>query len=214
LNRCRIRKAKGFAAKDIFFTLFAVSFFGNSFYHDVIDNEDIEFGKDAIYDFLERETLNLRKYVLYIAFQLILFFEKLTSKQREKVLIVDDSTLERPRSKMIEFLPRVYDHAEHKYLKGFRFLSVYWSGGASFLPLDFALLSSAKKKNRLQEATKKMDKRSCGYKRRIEAQSKTTDLLEPMIQRILSMGVRANHLLMDSWLTMPATLPSSESIST
>ncbi|WP_208596305.1 hypothetical protein, partial [Desulfovermiculus halophilus] len=34
LNRCRIRKAKGFAAKDIFFTLFAVSFFGKDFYHD------------------------------------------------------------------------------------------------------------------------------------------------------------------------------------
>ena len=38
LNRFRIRKAKGFAAKDIFFTLFAVSFFGNNFYHDVIDD--------------------------------------------------------------------------------------------------------------------------------------------------------------------------------
>ncbi|MFO8087231.1 MAG: hypothetical protein R6T91_05405, partial [Bacteroidales bacterium] len=85
-------------------------------------------------------------------------------------------------------------------------LSVCWSDGASFLPLDFALLSSAKKKNRLQEVTKKMDKRSCGYKRRIEAQSKATDLLEPMIQRILSMGIRANYLLMDSWFTMPATV--------
>jgi hypothetical protein len=116
LNRCRIRKAKGFAAKDIFFTLFAVSFFGNSFYHDVIDNEDIEFGKDAIYDFLKRETFNWRKFILCLAVQIILFFEKLTSKQREKVLIVDDSTLERPRSKMVELLARVYDHAEHKYL--------------------------------------------------------------------------------------------------
>jgi hypothetical protein len=206
LNRCRIRKAKGFAAKDIFFTLFAVSFFGKDFYHDVIDNKDIEFGKDAVYDFLKRETFNWRKFILCLAVQIILFFEKLTSKQREKVLIVDDSTLERPRSKMVELLARVYDHADHRFLKGFRFLSVCWSDGASFLPLDFALLSSAKKKNRLQEVTKKMDKRSCGYKRRIEAQSKATDLLEPMIQRILSMGVRANYLLMDSWFTMPATV--------
>ena len=108
-------------------------------------------------------------------------------------MIVDDSTLERPRSKMVELLARVYDHAEHKYLKGFRFLSVCWSDGASFLPLDFALLSSAKKKNRLQEVTKKLDKRSCGYKRRIEAQSKATDLLEPMIKRILRSKLR-RHL--------------------
>ncbi len=87
MNRCRIRKANGFAAKDIFFTLFAVSFFGNSFYHDVIDNKDIEYGKDAVYDFLKRETFNCRKFNLCLAVQLILLFEKLTSKQREKVLI-------------------------------------------------------------------------------------------------------------------------------
>ncbi len=49
LNRCRIRKAKGFVAKDIFFTLFSLPFFGNDLFHDVIQNNNVPFGKDAVY---------------------------------------------------------------------------------------------------------------------------------------------------------------------
>ncbi len=41
LNRCRIRKAKGFAAKDIFHTLFAIPFLGMNFFNGVIDNKDV-----------------------------------------------------------------------------------------------------------------------------------------------------------------------------
>jgi len=48
LNRCRIRKAKGFAAKDIFVTLFAFSFLGKDFYHGIVKNKNVPFGKDAI----------------------------------------------------------------------------------------------------------------------------------------------------------------------
>ena len=206
LNRCRIRKSKGFAAKDIFFTLFSISFFGKSFFNGVVESKDVPFGKDAIYEFLKCETFNWRKFILCLAVKLISFFETLTSKKREKVLIIDDSTLKRPRSKVVELLARVFDHSENKYLKGYRFLSVCWSDGASFLPLDFALLSSANKKNRLQGITKKLDKRSCGYKRRKEAQSKATDLLEPMVSRILGLGIRAQYLLMDSWFAMPCTI--------
>jgi len=35
----------------------------------------------------------------------------------EKVLILDDSTYDRSRSKKVEFLSRVFDHSTHKYLK-------------------------------------------------------------------------------------------------
>ncbi len=58
LNRCRIRKAKGFAAKDIFHSLFSIPFLGMNFFNGVIDNKDIPYGKDAVYEFLKCPTFN------------------------------------------------------------------------------------------------------------------------------------------------------------
>lgn len=208
LNRCRIRKSKGFAAKDIFFTLFALPFFGKDFFHGVIQNRNAPYGKDSIYEFLKSETFNWRRFVLFLAVQITSFFEKLTSKSREKVLIIDDSSLARPRSKAVELLTRVFDYSEKKYIKGYKLLSVCWSDGASSLPLDFALMSSTNPETRLQGVTKELDKRSCGYKRRMEAQSKSTELLEPMIKRILKMGIKARYALMDTWFAMPSVIKS------
>ena len=49
-----------------------------------------------------------------------------------------------------------------------------------------------------------MDKRCCAHQRRKEAVTKATEHLEIMVKRILSTGIRAQYLLMDSWFTMPA----------
>ena len=64
--------------------------------------------------------------------------------------------------KKVELLARVYDYCTKRYLKGFRLLTLGWSDGASLVPLDFALLSSANEGNRYQGITKAIDKRSCG----------------------------------------------------
>ena len=206
LNSSDIRKTKGFPAKDVFAKIFAVSFLGKNIYHGIVKNKTESIGKDVFYDFLKCEKFNWRNFTLSLAAQIISFFNDLTDAKREKVLIIDDSTLNRNRSKTAELLARVFDHCENKYLKGYRFLSICWSDGASFIPLDFALLSSANKKSRLQEVTKNIDKRTCGYKRRLEAQTPSTELLEPMVKRILNTGVRARYLLMDSWFMMPKTI--------
>jgi hypothetical protein len=124
----------------------------------------------------------------------------------EEVLIFDDSTYSRNRSKKVELLSRVFDHSDMKYIKGFRMLTLGWSDGNSFLGIDFALLSSAKKKNRYNEITADIDKRSCGYHRRKEAITKTTAHLVPMVKRALGMGVRAKYVLMDSWFSMPSVI--------
>jgi hypothetical protein len=72
------------------------------------------------------------------------------------------------------------------------------------LPLDFLFLSTADDKKRLSESQKVMDKRCCAHQRRKEAIVKATSHLEAMVKRILSSGIRAQYLLMDSWFTMPA----------
>jgi len=105
-------------------------------------------------------------------------------------------------------LARVYDHSDKRYLRGFKMLSVGWSDGVSFLPLDFVLLSSEKEKNRLQGITKDIDRRTCGYRRRKEAMIKATEQLDPMVRRVLAAGVDADYILMDSWFAFPSVIQS------
>jgi hypothetical protein len=84
--------------------------------------------------------------MLSLAVQVSIFFFLLTSKERKKVLIFDDSTYDRSRSKVVELLAWVFDHTSLTSLKDFKMLTPGWSDGASFLPLDFALCSSANAK--------------------------------------------------------------------
>ncbi len=122
------------------------------------------------------------------------------------MLIFDDSTYDRSTSKAVELLAWIFDHNSGRCLKGFKLLTLGWSDGASFLPLDFILLSSAKAKKRLQDITKKLDKRTVGYKRRLEATTKSTKHLEGMVKRALALGIEADYILMDSWFCWPAIL--------
>ena len=155
---------------------------------------------------LKGESYNWRRVLLSLGQRLFGVFNRLTSDERESVLIIDDSPYDRSRSKWVELLAKVRDHSTGRFLKGFRMLTICWSDGASCLPMDFALLSSAQAKKRLCDSQKILDKRCCAYQRRKEATEKTTAHLEAMVKRILSAGVSAQYLLMDSWFTMPATV--------
>lgn len=97
----------------------------------------------------------------------------LDSEDRANVLIIDDSMFERNRSKKVELLAKVYDHAKHKYRFGFRMLTLGWSDGSTFLPVNSILLSTENKKNRINEATE-VDKRTVGYRRRKLSMEKET----------------------------------------
>jgi hypothetical protein len=147
-------------------------------------------------------------FLLSLSVAVTRFFASLSDVSRETVFILDDSTLDRSRSKMVELLARVFDHSTKKYLKGFRFLSLVWSDGASTVPVDFALLSSTDEKNRYQNITKDLDKRCCGYRRRTEAVSAATKLLEPMVKRAIRAGIIARYILVDSWFAFPSIITS------
>lgn len=86
------------------------------------------------------------------------------------MLIIDDTMFERSSSKKVELLCKVYDHAKNTYKNGFRLLTLGWSDGNTFLPVNSCLLSSANEKTRINEA-KKLDKRSIEFKRRSLAQN-------------------------------------------
>ena len=205
-HRCGVRKHHGHSVRSLTEAIFTTPFVGKNFFRGIVINSELPFGKDAAYELLKGKTYNWRRLLLSLGRRLFAMFSRLTSDKRESVLIIDDSPYDRSRSKWVELLSNVWDHSTGRFLKGFRMLTICWSDGASCLPMDFALLSSSDADKRVCDSQKSVDKRCCAYQRRKEATEKATVHLEAMLKRILSTGVSARYLLMDSWFTMPATV--------
>lgn len=200
LNKCGIRKQRGISPLTLFATIFILPFQGINFSQGIVKNENLGFKKDAVYNFLRNPKYNWRKFLLLLSVGVVKFFDRLTDDKRERVLIFDDTTYNRSRSKAVELLAWIFDHTTGHRLKGFKMLTLGWSDGVNFVPLDFVLCSSVNALKRIQGITKKkIDKRTCGYKRRQEAMIKSTAHLESMVKRVLSLGIRVDYLLMDSW---------------
>jgi hypothetical protein len=130
----------------------------------------------------------------------------LTGTANMKVLIADDTLYRRNRSKYVELLSRVFDHTDHRYYRGFRMLTLGWSDGISFVPVSCALLASSKEKNRLVPLRTNLDRRTNGARRRREGIRKATDVLVEMVAEAIASGIKAKHLLFDSWFAYPATI--------
>ncbi|GIO23019.1 IS4 family transposase ISDha5 [Oceanobacillus sp. J11TS1] len=164
--------------------------------------------KDTIYRFLNHSKFAWRRFLLSLSAATISKVSRLTKSDRLKVLIVDDSAYERNRSKKVELLARCFDHASQKmrFYKGFRMLTLGWSDGATFMPIDFSLLSS--KKSKINGISDKIDKRTSGYKRREEALQTAPEQLPAMISRALCAGINASYVLMDSWFTQQPLIQS------
>ena len=206
LHKCGVRKHHGYAPGIILSFLFGLAFSGKNLFRGVVVNEDAPCGKDAAYDFLKNPRSNWRRFLLLIAVKLHALFKSLTGECRESVLIIDDTTYDRSRSKKVEFLSCVFDHSTGRYIKGFRMLTLAWSDGVSCLPLDFGLLSSGDADKRICDGAKVMDKRCCAWQRRRDAGLKATDNARAMVKRALGAGIKAQYVLMDSWFTMPTTV--------
>ena len=208
LNRAGIRKMRGVSPTKLLKAIFSLRFENTSFFHRFVVGKDSGYQKDAVYSLLRNPHYNWRRLLLLLAAKVVSVFELLTDDPQRKVLVIDDSTYERSHSRFVELLARVFDHNDQRYLKGFKMLTLGWTDGASFLPLDFAMLSSEKPGNRINDVSKALDKRSCGAIRRKESISKSTSLLEPMVKRALASGIDASCILMDSWFAFPSIIES------
>ena len=129
----------------------------------------------------------------------------LTSENREDVFVIDDSTYHKRGYKKTELVARVFDHVEMKYIKGFRMLTLGWSGGNTFIPIISRLLSSSKDENVLG-TVKQLDKRSIAFRRRKEAREKATDVMIKMLKNAIKAGHRAKYVLFDSWFAFPSVI--------
>lgn len=213
LKAANAYKKKGVPASEIFQYLFLLIFSNRSMYMNLLTGRNTpDFAKDTVYRFMKMLQINWIRFTTILSSRIIkeaIF--PLDSKMRANVLIIDDSIFERNRSKKVELLAKVYDHAKHAYKFGFRMLTLGWSDGSTFLPVSSVLLSTDNEKNRINEAAD-VDKRSVGYKRRKLALEKGTLAMLELLKQAKNADIPAKYVLFDSWFSSPSSLHAVKEI--
>ena len=206
LRKCNAYKEKGIPVITVILYLFQLVFRNRSMYLDMQSEKAPNFAKDTIYRLKNSIHINWLRFTTLLSATVIReTIEPLTDENRRNAFIIDDSIFERDRSKTVELLARVFDHAHHRYIRGFRMLTLGWSDGVSFIPVNSCLLSTENKENRINEA-KQVNKQAFGTKIREMAQSKATDVLLQLIQEAQKAEIKAKYVLFDSWFTYPKTI--------
>lgn len=163
----------------------------------------VNFTKRTGRNVLNGGRINWQKLICLAAVKLISSLRPVIDHRRRLALIVDDTLMSRSYSTKTELLARVYDHNEKEYLTGYRGLTVGWSDGNTFLPVNFALMSTKKSKNMIGATPITKDQRSIAGRRRSQAQRQMNDVTVELIKQAIDEGVPADYVLFDSWFTSP-----------
>ncbi len=199
LKAANAYKRKGTPVTEIFQYMFLLIFSNRSMYMSLLTGKNTpDFAKDTVYRFMKMVQINWMRFTTILASRIINnAILPLDSEDRANVLIIDDSMFERNRSKKVELLAKVYDHAKHKYRFGFRMLTLGWSDGSTFLPVNSILLSTENKKNRINEAAE-VDKRTVGYRRRKLSMEKGTHAMLTLLETAKNRNKRKEYLCLIS----------------
>ena len=207
LKAANAYKKKGIPVMEVFQYLFLLIFSNRSMYMSLITGKNApSFAKDTVYRFMKMLQINWIRFTTILAARIIRdAVVPLDSEERVHVLTIDDSMVERNRSKKVELLAKVFDHAKRSYKFGFRMLTLGWSDGSTFLPVNSVLLSSENKKSRINDAAD-VDKRTAGYKRRQLSMEKGTIAMLTLLKEAKNAAIPAKYVLFDSWFSSPSTL--------
>ena len=207
LFKCNAGKVKGIPVIEVFQYLFCLIFSDRSMYMQrktgVFDGS---FCKNTVYRFLNDPRINWLRFTTLLSTRIInVFMKPLTDENRRDVFIIDDSLFDRSRSRKTKLLAKVFDHCSMKFKSGYRMLTLGWSDGNSFVPVNHCLLSSADDKNLLCKATN-FDDRSLAGKRRKQSRRKATEVMIDLVKTAQLSGVSAKYVLFDSWFSSPKTI--------
>ena len=196
LRICRAEKEKGVPIINVFQYLLCLVFSDRSMYMQIKTNAfKASFSKNTVYRFLNSAKTNWLCFTTLLSEMVVnQFMRDLTSDEREDAFIIDDTLYAKAGYKKSELVSKVFDHMTMKYKKGFRLLTVGWSDGNSFVPINFALLASSNEENVLGPH-KDFDKRSVVGRRRKQAQSKATDVLIDLLKTAIHLGHSAKYVL-------------------
>ncbi len=207
LFKCNAKKVKGIPVIEVFRYLFCLIFLARSMYIQKKTGVfDGSFCKNTVYCFLNNPKINWLRFTTLLSTRIInVFMKPLTDENRRDVFIIDDSLFDRSRSRKTELLAKVFDHYSMKFKSGYHMLTLGWSDGNSFVPVNHCLLSSADDKNLLCEATN-FDDRSLAGKRRKQSRRKATEVMIDLVKTAQLSGVSAKYVLFDSWFSSPKTI--------
>lgn len=164
------------------------------------------FSKNTFYRFLNSDKINWLRFTSLLSATIINEeIEPLTDEKRVNTFIIDDSLFNRSSCKKTELGSRVFDHTDMSYKKGYRMLTLGWSDGNTFLPVNSCPLASSKESNIIGPVNS-FDKRTIAGKRRILAQKKATDAMLDLLDTADSAGLSADYVLFDSWFSNPAQI--------
>ena len=207
LKKCNGTKEKGVLAISLLKYKLSNVFVGRSMYMQQrtgFFKED--FCKNTFYRFLNSAKTNWLRFTSSLASEIINNeIKNLTVEKRANVFIVDDTLFNRTSCKKTELGSRVFDHVGMKFRKGFRLLTLGWSDGNTFMPINSYLIASSKDSN-IIGPTKDFDKRTIAGKRRKLAQMKVPDTMLHFLNSAVSSGLSADYVLFDCWIANPAQI--------
>lgn len=200
LKSCGFYKNSGFSCMMLLQFLFRLIFTGKNLWRTLQNTSDSPCKKTTVYRFLQEKRYHWEKLLCAVAIKMIASINKFTSEERATALVIDDSLLSRNRSNEVELLSRTYDHSERRFYKGFRMLTLGWTDGSSFIPVNFRLMSSAKESN-IYRFPEDCDRRSQAFKRREKARMTMFEQVLDLLNQ--AKKIPAKYVLFDSWFTMP-----------
>jgi SRSO17 transposase len=157
-------------------------------------------GKDVLYDTMNREDLNWRKFHEQIAHKTV----QTLKTSGKKAYVVDDSIKQRFGKKM-PGISSHFDHTSGRHMMGQQVLTLGLSCDEGFVPLDSELFISQTKAIELHEPF--ADGRSIAAKRYRTAQQCTKpEMVSAMVKRALNAGIMADYLLADAWFGTKAMI--------
>ncbi len=209
LHQSGIQKEKGVSTVSLLFALLVLpiikqslrAMWSGEFFQNLIRAQ-----KDTYYRFLNHPCFNWRKLVTLLACREIARTDR--TPFNEKTLIVDDTIIGKTGENM-ELVSYHHDHTTNRSKLGYQMLQLGYHNGVRFYPLDMGFHTS---KNRPNDKLREMDKRTNGWKRRMETFEKKTDLLLQMVQRSWQNGIDARFVLFDSWFACDRVISQIQSI--
>jgi len=201
-KKCGIYKRSGHAPVRVLLEIVSLVFRGLTLFQ-ATKSDSSPLQKDMVHRFLKRAEIDWYQWFSQIAWKVAQdFMPAMGSHQANDVLIIDDTMIERPRSKKVELLAWIWDHAKKRNVSAYQSVVLAVSDGMSVVPLDFRL----KVGNHLVDASTKqvVPASTPAAARREQAHRTKLELAIDMVGRAIQNGFAGSYLLVDSWYALPA----------
>lgn len=152
-------------------------------------------GKDVIYRFLRREDINWRAICFSVSKAV---YDRHAMETGADTAFVVDDTLKHRRGKKVEGVSSHFDHTECRHVLGQQVLQLGLATTKGFLPVFQQIYIGSKK---VQGLACDFKDRRCAVAKDFKAakENNKNEMLRAMLRKTLRQGIRAVHLLGDSW---------------